>query len=90
VSDELRARLAAGLGSRVRDGVISVSAGESRSQWRNRQMARRRLVDLLEGALQERRRRVPTRPSRRAQDMRIEDKRRRGADKRLRRPPEIE
>lgn len=90
VSDELRHRLAGSLGSRIRDGVITVTAGESRSQWRNRQMARRRLAELLEGALRERRRRIPTRPSRRAHDARIKDKRRRGADKRLRKPPEIE
>jgi ribosome-associated protein len=90
IGDDLRRRLARDLGSRVRGGVISVTAGDSRSQWRNRQMARRRLSELLEGALRERRRRVPTRPSRSSTDARIKDKRRRGADKRLRRPPEIE
>lgn len=90
VGDDLRHRLATGLGSRVRDGVISVTVGESRSQWRNRQLARRRLAELLEGALRERRRRVPTRPSPSATNARIKDKRRRGADKRLRQPPEIE
>ena len=90
VDESLRTRLVTGLGSRVRDGVITITAGESRSQWRNRQMARRRLAELLEGALRERRRRVPTRPSRSAHDARIKDKRRRGADKRLRKPPEIE
>jgi ribosome-associated protein len=90
VGEELRARLTTGLGTRVRDGVVSVTVGESRSQWRNRQLARRRLAELLEGALYERRRRLPTRPSRSATDARIRDKRRRGADKRLRQPPEIE
>jgi ribosome-associated protein len=90
VTDELRSRIGRGLGSRVRNGVITVAAGESRSQWRNRQVARRRLAELLEGALHERRRRLPTRPSRAARDARISDKRRRGAAKRLRRPPEIE
>jgi ribosome-associated protein len=90
VDESLRTRLATSLGSRVRDGVITITVGESRSQWRNRQMARRRLAELLEGALRERRRRVPTRPSRRAHATRIKDKRRRGADKRLRKPPEIE
>jgi ribosome-associated protein len=90
VDDGLRARLTANLGSGVRDGVISITVGESRSQWRNRQMARRRLAELLDEALRERRRRVPTRPSRSATNARIKDKRRRGADKRLRQPPEIE
>jgi ribosome-associated protein len=90
VDDNLRHRLATGLGSRVRGGIITVTAGESRSQWRNRQMARRRLAELLAGALRERRRRVPTRPSRSATNARLKDKRRRGADKRLRKPPEFE
>lgn len=90
VSDDLRHRLAAALGSRARDGVVSVTVGESRSQWRNRQLARRRLAELLDEALRERRRRIPTRPSRSATNARIKDKRRRGADKRLRKPPEIE
>ncbi|MDH3540668.1 MAG: alternative ribosome rescue aminoacyl-tRNA hydrolase ArfB [Acidimicrobiia bacterium] len=90
VGEELRARLTTALGTRVRDGVVSITVGESRSQWRNRQLARRRLAELLEGALHERRRRLPTRPSRSATDARIKDKRRRGADKRLRKPPEIE
>ena len=90
VSDQLRSRLDHSLGSRARSGVITVAVSESRSQWRNRQMARRRLAEMLEGALRERRRRIPTRPSRSAHNARIKDKRRRGADKRLRKPPEIE
>ena len=90
LDDELRRRLVTALGSRVGRGVVSGAAGDSRSHWRNRQMARRRLAEVLEGALRARRRRVPTRPSRRAHDNRIKDKRRRGADKRLRKPPEME
>lgn len=90
ITDQLRTRLTHALGSRVRNGVITLAVSESRSQWRNRQMARRRLAEMLEGALRERRRRVPTRPSRSAQHARLKDKRRRGADKRLRKPPEIE
>jgi ribosome-associated protein len=90
VSEEVRLRLVTGLGPRVRNGAITVAASESRSQWRNRQLARRRLADLLEAALRRRRHRIPTRPSRRAQDARIADKRRRGAAKRLRKPPEVD
>jgi ribosome-associated protein len=90
IGDALKDRLRRALGSRVRGGVVTVTAAESRSQWRNRQMARRRLAELLEQALRERRRRVPTRAPRSAHDARLRDKRRRGADKRLRRPPEVE
>ncbi len=90
VPHDERARLTRRLGSRVRDGVIIVVAGESRSQWRNRQMARRRLADVLAEALRPERRRIPTRPSKTARDTRLKDKRRRAAHKRLRKPPEIE
>lgn len=88
--DGARHKLTRRLGSKVRDGVITVVAGESRSQWRNRQMARRRLVELLADSLRPERRRIPTRPSKSAKNSRLQDKRRRGADKRLRKPPEIE
>ena len=90
VSEEVRLRLVTGLGSRVRSGIITVAASESRSQWRNRQLARRRLAEILEGALRRRRPRIPSRPSRRVHDARIAAKRRRGAAKQLRKPPEID
>ena len=90
ITDEVRAKLEAGLGSRVREGVVQVTARDSRSQWRNRQAARKRLSALLEGALRERRRRVPTKPSKSSQRSRIDDKRRRGAKKRLRDKPDVE
>lgn len=90
LDEQLKERLVSGLGSRLRNGVVVVSAADSRSQWRNRQMARRRLVERLEQALRERRRRIPTRTPRAAHDARIRDKRRRGAAKRLRKPPELE
>ena len=51
VSDATRDRLARRLGSKARRGVVSVAAAESRSQWRNRQIARRRLAELLVDAL---------------------------------------
>ena len=88
LSEDVRLRLERSLGTRARDRVLTVASSESRSQWRNRQLARRRLADMVEEALRERRRRVPTRPSRSASDARLRDKRRRGEAKRLRRPPE--
>lgn len=90
INDEMRAKLLSRLGSRVREGVIRVTAGESRSQWRNRQAARSRLAELLEGSLRNRSPRVPTKPSKSAQRTRVEDKRRQGAKKRLRDKPDLE
>ena len=90
LSDDVRRRLERALGTRARDGVLTVASSESRSQWRNRQLARRQLAELVEEALRERRRRIPTRTPRSAHEARLRDKRRRGANKRLRKPPELE
>lgn len=90
VPDQVRHQLARRLHSHLRNGVVTVAAGESRSQWRNRQMARRRLADLVGAALRPEQPRVPTRPTRSAREERLESKRRRSATKRLRKPPEWE
>jgi ribosome-associated protein len=78
-------RLLARLRHRLVDGAIVIVASEHRSQLRNREAARRRLVDLLREAL------APppptrraTRPSRGAREARLSDKRRRGEIKRRR------
>ncbi|HEX9855508.1 MAG TPA: alternative ribosome rescue aminoacyl-tRNA hydrolase ArfB [Acidimicrobiia bacterium] len=86
-----RARVVESLGDRLVDGVVWVSADESRSQWRNRQAARRRLAGLLFDAIRPPAApRMRTEPSRAAKRRRIERKRRRGDLKRSRRPPETD
>jgi ribosome-associated protein len=67
--------------------VLSAVAQDERSQWRNRELATERLVEALREALRVPRRRKPTKPSKSAVERRLEQKRRRGAVKRLRRPP---
>jgi ribosome-associated protein len=67
--------------------VLRAVAQDERSQWRNRELALERLVEQLRAALKVERRRVPTKPSRAAKERRLETKRRRGATKKLRRPP---
>ena len=80
-----RARLAARLGRRVNaEGLLQVSARDTRDQARNREIAVRRLAELLEAALREPRRRRATRPSAGARERRLTDKRRRSRAKRLR------
>ncbi len=73
------------------DGPITVSVAESRSQFRNRQLARQRLREIVEEMIKPapppRRR---TRPSRAARQRRLDDKSRRAQLKRQRRKPEIE
>jgi ribosome-associated protein len=90
IDDEMRRRMLDRLGARAPGGVVTVAVDESRSQWRNRAIARKRLIALLQDATRQRRRRRPTRPTRAARDRRLRAKRRRGETKRLRRPPEPE
>jgi ribosome-associated protein len=65
--------------------VLRAVAQDERSQWRNRELATERLVETLREALRVGRRRVPTKPSAEARKRRVEQKRRRGELKRLRR-----
>ena len=90
VPESLRRRMLERLGSRAPGGVVGITVDESRSQWRNRSLARRRLAALLRDAMRTPRRRIATTPSRRAKRRRLEDKRRRSQKKRLRRRPEPE
>jgi len=86
LTDPQRARLAARLGGRLVDGVLTVAASEHRQQLRNRQAARERLAAVLRAALAppppSRRRTKPTRGS---QERRIEAKKQRGQLKKQRR-----
>ena len=67
--------------------ILRAVAQDERSQLRNRELATDRLVEQLRAALKVERKRVPTRPSRAAKERRLESKKRRGATKKLRRPP---
>jgi ribosome-associated protein len=85
---ELRDRILQRLGGRAPRGVLTVSVEESRSQWRNRMLARRRLAEMLADALRpDPAVRQPTRPSRAVRLRRLGAKRARGETKRLRRKP---
>jgi ribosome-associated protein len=85
LTDAQRQRLAARLGDRLVDGVLTIAAGEHR-QLRNRQAARERLAAVLRAALAPppptRRRTKPTKAS---QERRIQAKKERGELKRQRR-----
>ncbi|MBA2296799.1 MAG: aminoacyl-tRNA hydrolase [Actinobacteria bacterium] len=68
--------------------TLRAVAQDERSQLRNRELATERLAEQLRAALKVERRRVPTRPSKAAKERRLESKKRRGATKKLRRPPD--
>jgi ribosome-associated protein len=68
--------------------VLRAVAQDERSQWRNRELALERLAETLREALRIERPRRATKPTRTAVEKRLDQKRRRGEKKRLRRPPD--
>src|SRR5918992_4025379 len=85
LTDAQRQRIAARLGPRV-----TASAQDTRSQYRNRELALERLAERLSAALEVRRPRTPTRPTTASKRRRIDAKRRRGETKSARRRPTAE
>ena len=83
--DDVRARLERLAGSRLtRDGVLVIDAHRHRTQARNRQDARERLVDLIQRAAVTPRPRRATKPTAGARERRLESKKRRATIKGLR------
>ncbi len=68
----------------TQDGAVVIRAEETRSQARNREIARERLAELIRAALVAPKRRVPTQPTLGASLRRVEAKLRRGSVKALR------
>ena len=67
--------------------LITAVSQDARGQARNRELALRRLAEKIAAALDEPVRRRPTRPTRASREKRLEEKRRSGERKRMRRPP---
>jgi ribosome-associated protein len=85
LSDAHKSRIASKLGPRV-----TAAAQDTRSQHRNRELALERLADRLAHALEVRRPRTKTRPTRASQRRRVDSKKRRGETKRSRRRPDLD
>jgi len=85
LSAEQRARISSKLGPRV-----TAAAQDTRSQYRNRELALERLAARLAHALEVRRPRTKTRPTAASRRRRVDAKKRRGEIKRARRRPDDE
>jgi ribosome-associated protein len=89
--EDVRQRLQRLAGRRLTtDGVIVITANRLRTQHRNREDARARLIGLIRAAAEPPRPRKPTRPPRSARLARAEAKRRRSAVKALRRQADLD
>ncbi len=83
--EPVKARLKRLAGRRwTRDGALVIRCDETRSQARNRDIARARLAELIRQAAQRPKRRVPTRPTLGSKRRRLEAKTRRASVKSLR------
>jgi ribosome-associated protein len=81
----IRQRLLSKLTSQLdSSGILHVVAQDTRSQWKNKQLAIERLTDLLKSALIVRKNRIATKPTHTAREVRIRTKKVRGQTKRLR------
>lgn len=86
LDDAARQRVLSRLSSRIdAEGNVRVVASDSRSQRQNRMAAEERLAELLRKALIVPKKRKATKPSKAAKARRLDEKKRRGATKALRR-----
>jgi ribosome-associated protein len=84
-NDEQKWMIRRALGNRINDeGELVLFVQTHRSQVRNREEARERLVEMLEKALVKPKKRVKTRPSRAQKEKRLEGKSKRSEIKRNR------
>lgn len=81
----VKARLKRLAGRRwTKEGALILYCDETRSQARNREIARNRLVDLIKSALTAPKKRIATRPTLGSQKRRLKAKKERGAVKAMR------
>lgn len=66
------------------DGAVLLRVEDTRSQARNREIAKERLVELIRKALEKPKRRIPTRPTLGSKKRRLAEKSKRGEVKSLR------
>ena len=89
--DEIKQRLARKRDQRITEsGEIIIQAQRCRSQDRNREDARERLVNLIQSALEAPKPRLATKPTRASQRRRLEDKRAHATLKQQRQTKRIE
>jgi ribosome-associated protein len=91
LSPAIAERLIEGAGQLAdQEGVITLRSESSRSQYRNRVEARRRLAAMIERASRPVKPRRKTRPSRAQREKRLTEKKQRKQIRRLRKPPSVD
>lgn len=73
-----------------KDGILVLSCGQSRSQFRNKAIVTQRFFELLEEGLREEKVRVPTKIPRAAKRKRLKNKQINAEKKTNRKPPKVD
>ncbi|MEM9681243.1 MAG: aminoacyl-tRNA hydrolase, partial [Bacteroidota bacterium] len=90
-TEESKVKLRAFFKNRINaKGVLTLSSGQSRSQHRNKEAVIRRLFNLIDHALGERKERIPTKTPKAVIRKRLESKRRQSQKKANRKKPNID
>ena len=85
IQEHIRQRLLNNLASQLdSSGILHVVAQDTRSQWKNKQLAIERLTDLIKSALIVRKKRIATKPTHAAREVRLRIKKARSQTKRMR------
>ena len=83
--EDLKTRLRPLAGRQLtQDGILVITAQETRSQERNREIALQKLIDLLRKAAHRPKRRIATKPTRASKTRRLDSKSKHAQTKRLR------
>ena len=83
--EDLKQRLRPLAGRQLtQDGILVITAQETRSQERNREIALQKLIDLLRKAAHRPKRRIATKPTRASKTRRLDSKSKRAQTKKLR------
>lgn len=83
--EDLKARLRPLAGRQLtQEGVLVITAQETRSQERNREIALQKLIELLRKAAHRPKRRIATKPTRASKTRRLDSKTKRSHTKKLR------
>lgn len=73
----------------TKDGAVAILVQDTRSQARNREIARGRMASLIRDSLSPPKRRIPTRPTLGSKRRRLEAKKQRGQIKQNRQTPDL-
>ena len=85
IQEHIRQRLLNNLASQLdSSGILHVVVQDTRSQWKNKQLAIERLTDILKTALIVRKKRIATKPTHAAREVRLRTKKVRSQTKRMR------